>query len=559
MQSLGGMTNRVITYQYDGMQRLLSADYVENGTANRSYDYTYDLNGNRTSETVFDGLSTLQTVFAYNLANQMTSMQVGANPVRQFTYDGAGNLLEDGVNGYLYDAASRLTQFTDGRTRTTTSFAYNGLGDLVRQSTNGAATNYLLDMNSPLTQLLAEYAPAGETWYLPGMDIIGQQTNGAWGYFGYDGLGSVRAVFDLAGQYASLTSYAPYGAPFEQYASPSRLGFTGEQTVAGELNYLRARYYNPSIGTFLTRDPFSGTTNNAMSRNGYSYVHGNPANWTDPSGKFIGALGAVALIAAAIIFYAALTTAAPAIQNYLQNLRNTFESNSYNSGGGGTTYNGNSSSVNGGLNCAANLVGGVENALRIVRATFNVAGGATRDFPGLGVSGASGTNLLEMEQDDDDAVPYPLDFPQDRDDDETYYFRGTTLGYAGGDAARAAGVTPTSTQPGIATIFAINAQTVYGGQGVVYITSSSEMSDVSIGYSNLLYYEMEVVFNIQIADFSARSFYITVERSMEILQTLGLTLPNRIYDDEMSPLIRDTLHLTRSQISAYVAMARGIP
>jgi RHS repeat-associated protein len=122
------------------------------------------------------------------------------------------------------------------------------------------------------------------------MDIIGQQTNGTWGYFGYDGLGSVRGVFDLAGQYAALTSYAPYGSPFEQYNTPSTLGFTGEQTAAGGLNYLRARYYNPSIGTFLSRDPFSGTTNNAMSRNGYSYVHGNPTNWTDPSGKLIGAL-----------------------------------------------------------------------------------------------------------------------------------------------------------------------------------------------------------------------------------------------------------------------------
>jgi RHS repeat-associated protein len=103
-----------------------------------------------------------------------------------------------------------------------------------------------------------------------GMDIVGAQTNGTWGYFGYDGLGSVRAVFDMAGQYASATSYAPYGSPFEQYNAPATLGFTGEQTVASGLNYLRARYYNPSLATFLTRDPFSVTTDNAMSRNGYS-------------------------------------------------------------------------------------------------------------------------------------------------------------------------------------------------------------------------------------------------------------------------------------------------
>ena len=45
--------------------------------------------------------------------------------------------------------------------------------------------------------------------------------------------------------------------------------------------YLRARYYDPATGQFLTRDPIE-----AQSREAYGYVGGNPLNATDPSGLF---------------------------------------------------------------------------------------------------------------------------------------------------------------------------------------------------------------------------------------------------------------------------------
>ena len=67
--------------------------------------------------------------------------------------------------------------------------------------------------------------------------------------------------------------------------------------------YLRARYANPHTGTFLTRDPVAGTMSRVMSRNGYSYVEGNPVNYTDPSGEFIGGLigGAIGFIGGHIL------------------------------------------------------------------------------------------------------------------------------------------------------------------------------------------------------------------------------------------------------------------
>lgn len=45
------------------------------------------------------------------------------------------------------------------------------------------------------------------------------------------------------------------------------------------LQYLRARYYDPNTGQFITRDPIE-----AQTREPYSYVSGNPLNMVDPFG-----------------------------------------------------------------------------------------------------------------------------------------------------------------------------------------------------------------------------------------------------------------------------------
>ncbi len=48
--------------------------------------------------------------------------------------------------------------------------------------------------------------------------------------------------------------------------------------------YLRARYYAPPQGRFLTRDLWDGDPNRPMSYNAWLYVYANPVNFTDPSG-----------------------------------------------------------------------------------------------------------------------------------------------------------------------------------------------------------------------------------------------------------------------------------
>jgi RHS repeat-associated protein len=119
---------------------------------------------------------------------------------------------------------------------------------------------------------------------------IGQQNSNGWQYFNTDGLGSVRQMTDAAGTVTYRASYEPYGTPFDQWPNPqtaATFGYTGESTDANSLVYLRARYYDPRLGVFLSRDPFEGVMTRSGSMNGYNYVEGNPANYTDPSGNCI--------------------------------------------------------------------------------------------------------------------------------------------------------------------------------------------------------------------------------------------------------------------------------
>jgi RHS repeat-associated protein len=193
-----------------------------------------------------------------------------------YTYDDNGNLLSDGVNTYAYDSANRLTSVNG-----TGSYTYNGLGD--RLSQNGV--NYTLDLNSGLTQVLSD----GTTSYTYGLGRISQQSGNTPEYFLGDALGSVRQLVNNAGKVTLAKSYDPYGNVVSSTGSGSSVyAYTGEQQDASGLTYLRARYYNPVDGRFVSKDTWEGDENKPMSMNRWMYTSGNPINYTDPTGKYHG-------------------------------------------------------------------------------------------------------------------------------------------------------------------------------------------------------------------------------------------------------------------------------
>ena len=68
------------------------------------------------------------------------------------------------------------------------------------------------------------------------------------------------------------------------WANP--LQYTSEQWDADAgLLYLRARWYDPATGRFLTRDSFPGLAALPQTQHPYVYVGNNPVNLTDPGGE----------------------------------------------------------------------------------------------------------------------------------------------------------------------------------------------------------------------------------------------------------------------------------
>ncbi len=265
-------TDTTIDYTYDALSRLLTANY-DGGAV--EYTYGYDLAGNLTNN---NGKTR-----TYNATNQLTN-----DGTHTLTYDANGNLTNDGTNTYTWDRANRMLTAPNN-----TSYKYDGLGNRIQQTANRVVTNYLLDLQPGLTKVLAAttgtntdhyiHAPQGSN--VPGIHVM-QNNAGNWSYMAQDGLGSVRSEIDSLLKVSAAQNYAPYGETFGGVGSfDSPYGFTGEQADGNGQVYLRARYYNPSIGMFPSLDPFEGTMQRPMSLNSYSWVEGNFPNATDPSGN----------------------------------------------------------------------------------------------------------------------------------------------------------------------------------------------------------------------------------------------------------------------------------
>jgi RHS repeat-associated protein len=147
-----------------------------------------------------------------------------------------------------------------------------------------------LRAGSGLTQVLND----GTNQYLYGIGRIAQVNTTTLvtdivplrDYFLTDALGSVRQLTDSQGEVTLANAYEPYGSVSQSAGSAqTSYGFTGEFTDPSGMVYLRARYYMPGDGRFITRDTWMGDTNRPLSLNRWMYVEGNPVNFTDPSGN----------------------------------------------------------------------------------------------------------------------------------------------------------------------------------------------------------------------------------------------------------------------------------
>jgi RHS repeat-associated protein len=178
--------------------------------------------------------------------------------------------------------ANRLTQVTQGSV--TAQYVYNGDGVRTSKTVAGDTTEYALDLLATLPVVISDT----DAVYLYGLDIVAEQQTERL-YYLHDGLGSVRQLVDTTGQVEANYAYDPFGVPVAEGDESNPYRYTGEAWDGEvELLYLRAKYYQPGTGRFVTRDPWVGDTRKPGTLDAYLYALDNPVNLVDPTGHNSG-------------------------------------------------------------------------------------------------------------------------------------------------------------------------------------------------------------------------------------------------------------------------------
>ena len=249
-----------------------------------------------------------------NDANQITSIS-NASPAPAWVtpvYDAGGNMTttpepgnEGTAVGCVYDAWNRLVSATVGGT--TVNYAYDGQGRMIDRTQGDVTTHYYyvgqqvietraglssaapqslepqyqyvwspIDIDAPILRDVynssGEIVPNGRIYYLTDAnDNVTGATNAS-------GVVQERYFYDAYGKVTVCSAnWTPTGQPS---SVNNTLLYTGQQQdpATGLYNY-RARWYNPSTGSFMSPDSTQSDANL------YRYCDNGPVSRVDPSGE----------------------------------------------------------------------------------------------------------------------------------------------------------------------------------------------------------------------------------------------------------------------------------
>lgn len=288
-----------VTKGYTPSGNIESSNYGITGNANRVEEtYTHDaMNRTIGAASTLPGSTGQNT---YNKAGHMTKLE-GAN----ITLDSTGKPLTVGTKTLGYDPlGNRTEELTNGSTPPQKSLTWStsGLLEEVVVSTDSSVTDigygytadgllsdrtlgtdergFIWDSTATNALMLTD----GDYEYIYGPSRVPMAqidiANADVEYLHADANGSVIAATSQDGFLVGITNYGAYGKPHG--SAISRFGFAGEWTDPDTgYVFLRARWYDPATGNFLSKDPIVQITTES-----YGYAGGNPLARIDPSGLF---------------------------------------------------------------------------------------------------------------------------------------------------------------------------------------------------------------------------------------------------------------------------------
>ena len=264
--------NKVTAYKYNKNDELLRTDTLNTDTERDSVVlYKYDKNGNQ-----------LATVNRYEIpSDKKDSTYIDIDVTL-----GDNRLNENVVNHY--NAENQLIQTLTKNYKV--SFTYDAEGLRTSKTVNGKKTTFVWDGD----QIVMELDASGkvEKRYVRGNDLIfaDKGNNTEKQYYVTDPHGNVVQMTDEKGAVIKTYEYDSFGNEVKldsKDENPFR--YCGEYyDKETEEIYLRARYYEPEVGRFLTRDTYTGEEDEPESLHLYAYCGNDGVNYADPSGHWKG-------------------------------------------------------------------------------------------------------------------------------------------------------------------------------------------------------------------------------------------------------------------------------
>ncbi|MFJ5288967.1 polymorphic toxin-type HINT domain-containing protein [Streptomyces sp. NPDC088348] len=303
-------------FQYDYLNRLTEAwaqstricgapgGSVLGGPAPYWQSYTYDLTGNRKTETLHDqgGDPSKDTHRTYSYPDAKSPQPHTLSGITAGGPEGAA------TTDYTYDPTGNTASRTEGATKQSMTWDAEGhLAKVVQKDGSGTKTlgSYVYDADG--NRLIAR-TPTGTTLYLGATELtlaVGATKAKATRYYDLGGgnqavrtddnkltflIGDHHGTSELAIGAADLSMRQRRSTPFGSARGAQPAGWPGTKGFVGGtkdadtgLTHLGAREYDPTTGRFISVDPLLDPSD-PQSLNGYSYSHNTPVSNSDPTG-----------------------------------------------------------------------------------------------------------------------------------------------------------------------------------------------------------------------------------------------------------------------------------